>query len=379
MLRSPANPVSTWEIPIDRLDVSAFTIPTSSPEADGTFAWRQTTIVIVSAAAAGTRSLGYTYADAATAALIDGTLKEIVIGRSAARVPAAWIAMVNAIRNLGRPGICSMAIAAVDNALWDLKARISQVPLVTLLGQVQDAIPVYGSGGFTSYSDAELSAQFRNWVGEGIRAVKMKVGSHPEADVARVKAARATIGDGVELFVDANGAYHRKQALAMAERFREFGVVWFEEPVSSDDLEGLRLLRDRAPAGMEIAAGEYGYDSFYFRRMLEAGAVDVLQADATRCGGVTGFLQADALCQAFGLPLSAHTAPSLHAHLCCAALRARNVEYFYDHVRIEQMIFEGAARAQGGVLRPDLSRFGFGLELKQRDVEKYRVYGNATS
>jgi L-alanine-DL-glutamate epimerase-like enolase superfamily enzyme len=367
-----------WEFPVDALDVSAFTVPTSSPEADGTLAWNETTIVIVRAGAAGQQGLGYSYADLATAQLIDEKLKKIVLRKNAARVREIWIDMVRAIRNLGRPGICSMAIAAVDNALWDLYARITQLPLVTLLGQVRDSIPVYGSGGFTSYSDAELRCQLQGWVAEGIRAVKMKIGSQPDADPGRVKTARESVGPGVALFVDANGAYSRKQALEKAEQFREEGVSWFEEPVSSDDLEGLRLLRDRAPAGMEIAAGEYGYDAYYFRRMLEAGAVDVLQADATRCAGVTGFLQADALCQSFGLPLSAHTAPSLHAHVCCAALSARNIEYFHDHVRIEQMFFDGAARAEGGALRPDLSRFGLGLELKRTDVEKYKVYGNSS-
>ncbi|HKW98279.1 MAG TPA: enolase C-terminal domain-like protein [Bryobacteraceae bacterium] len=368
-----------WEVPVERLDVSAFTIPTSSPEADGTLAWNETTVVIVTAGAGGEVGLGYTYADVATARLIECKLKRLVLHKSAVDVTAAWSEMVRAIRNLGRPGIASMGIAAVDNALWDLKARLFQAPLVTLLGQVRESAPVYGSGGFTTYSAAELMCQLHGWVTQGIGAVKMKVGSHPEQDLDRVKTAREAIGPAVRLMVDANGAYSRKQALGLAEKFRDLGVSWFEEPVSSDDLEGLRLLRDRAPAEMEIAAGEYGYDAVYFRRMLEAGAVDVLQADATRCAGATGFLEANSLCQAFGLPLSAHTAPSLHAHLCCAALRARDVEYFHDHVRIEQMLFDGAAKAEQGVLKPDLSRPGFGLELKHQDVERFRVYGNAAA
>jgi L-alanine-DL-glutamate epimerase-like enolase superfamily enzyme len=176
--------------------------------------------------------------------------------------------------------------------------------------------------------------------------------------------------------VDANGAYSRKQAAEMAHIFRDQShASWFEEPVSSDDLDGLRLLRDCAPPGMEIAAGEYGYDPVYFRRMLEHGAVDVLQADATRCGGVTGFLLVDGLCQGFGIPLSAHTGPTLHGHLCCAALSARDVEYFHDHTRIEQMFFDGALRACDGKLRPDPARPGLGVEIKYSDIERYRVYG----
>jgi L-alanine-DL-glutamate epimerase-like enolase superfamily enzyme len=362
------------EVGVERVDVSVFVVPTDLPEADGTFAWDKTTLVLVEVTAGGVRSLGYTYADTATARLVKDSLAPVVVGRDAMNVAGAWAAMVRAIRNLGRPGVASMAISAVDAALWDLKARLLDLPLVTLLGAVRDGVPVYGSGGFTSYSLDQLQGQLGGWVSEGIPRVKMKVGTRPEDDLDRVRAAREAIGRDAELFVDANGAYSRKQALAFAEKFRsDWGVSWFEEPVSSDDLEGLRLMRDRAPAGMEIAAGEYGYDLFYFRRMLEAGAVDVLQADASRCGGVTGFLRAATLCEARPLPLSAHCAPSLHAHPACAAPTLRHIEYFHDHVRIEQVLFDGALTPSGGELRPDLSRPGMGLELKRADAARFAV------
>ena len=356
---------------IEHIAFSAYTVPTDLPESDGTLEWDKTTMVVVEATAGGQRGLGYTYADLATARLIEDRLAHVVQGCDAMAVPAAWAAMVREIRNLGRPGIASMAIAAIDAALWDLKACLLDLPLVTLLGAVRDSVPVYGSGGFTSYSLAQLEAQLGGWIAEGITRVKMKIGAHPADDRDRVRAARQAIGSDAELFVDANGAYSRKQALAFADAFAELGVSWFEEPVSSDDLEGLRLLRERAPAGMDIAAGEYGYDLFYFRRMLEAGAVDVLQADATRCAGITGFTRVSALCEARSLPLSAHTAPSLHAHPCCALAPVRHVEYFHDHVRLEHMLFDGALTPVHGALHPDLSRPGLGLELKRSDAERY--------
>ncbi len=356
---------------VEALQVSAFTIPTSSPEADGTLEWDKTTIVIVNVAGGGEHGLGYTYADLATAKLVHDVLRKEVEGADAMSPQASWNAMVRRIRNLGRPGICSMAIAAVDSALWDLKAKLLRLPLVTLLGQVRRGVPLYGSGGFTSYSIHELEQQLHGWVEQGIPRVKMKIGTHPEDDLGRIRAARRAIGPDAALFVDANGAYSRKQALKLAERFEEFNVTWFEEPVSSDDLEGLRLLRDRAPCGVEIAAGEYGYDLPYFRRMLDAGSVDVLQADATRCAGITGFLQTAALCQAHCMPLSAHTAPSLHMHVCCATTPLRHLEYFHDHVRIENMLFDGAPQPVDGELRPDLSRPGIGLELKRADAERF--------
>ncbi len=360
-------------VPIDSVQVSAYTVPTDLPESDGTFAWKSTTLVLVEATAGGQTGLGYSYADTATATLIRDKLASVVSGRDALAVPGAWEAMTSTIRNLGRPGVASMAISAVDSALWDLKARLLELPLVTLLGAVRDAAPVYGSGGFTSYSIEQLEAQLGGWADAGIRRVKMKIGTEPGDDFHRVLAAREVIGDDVELFVDANGAYGRKLALAQAERFAELGVTWFEEPVSSDDLEGLRLLCDRAPAGMDIAAGEYGYDLFYFRRMLEAGAVDVLQADATRCAGITGFLRAAALCESHGLPFSAHCAPSLHVHPACAVPGFCHLEYFHDHDRIEHLFFDGALTPREGVLRPELSRPGLGLEFKRQDAARFAV------
>jgi L-alanine-DL-glutamate epimerase-like enolase superfamily enzyme len=357
---------------IQRVTGTVFRVPTDAPEADGTFAWDGTTMVLAEIQAGGQVGLGYSYAGAAAADVINESLAGLVVGSDAFAIPRHWDAMVGAVRNLGWRGICANAISAVDVALWDLKAKVIDQPLVQLLGAARSAVPIYGSGGFTSYSPDRLTEQLARWVEEdGCRWVKMKVGSDPTQDIERVAAARSTIIGAAELFVDANGAYARKEALAFAERFAELGVVWFEEPVSSDDLAGLRLLRDRAPARIEIAAGEYGYEPIYFHRMLDAGAVDVLQADATRCCGITGFLRAAALADAYGLPLSAHTAPALHLHVCCAAPRVRHVEWFHDHARIEHMLFDGAPVPHDGMIAPDLTRPGLGLAFKQKDAARY--------
>lgn len=358
---------------IEKVSVSAYQIPTEQAEADGTYEWENTTLVVVEAEAGGQRSLGYSYADEATAKLIASKLQNVVVGCDALSVNGAFVAMVDAIRNLGRPGIASMAISAVDTSLWDLKAKLLDLPLAALFGRVRESMPIYGSGGFTSYTQEQLSEQLGGWVEQGIPRVKMKVGREPKSDPARVAAAREAIGEEAELFVDANGAYGRKEALELSYVFSEFDVSWLEEPVSSDDLAGLRLLRDDGPPGMDIAAGEYGYDLSYFERMLAAGAVDVLQADATRCGGYTGFFQAATLCEAHHLPLSSHCAPALHLPAACAARPFRHAEYFHDHVRIEHLLFEGVAQPNEGTLAPDLSRPGNGLEFKRKDAEKFKI------
>ena len=360
--------------PIRRLEVAAYAIPTDAPEGDGTLTWESTTIVVVHAAGAGKVGLGYTYADVSTAKLIESTLAGVVKGLDATAPRHAWGQMVKATRNLGRPGITSMAIAAVDVALWDLHARILESPLCTVLGRAHERVPVYGSGGFTAYSNDRLQEQLAGWVAEGIPRVKMKVGAEPSEDLERVRLAREAIGPDVELFVDANGALSRKQALEFAFDFKgESNVSWFEEPVSSDDLEGLRLLRDRGPAGMVIAAGEYGYDAVYFERMLGAGAVDVLQADVTRCGGITELLRIGGMCRGRNLPLSLHCGPAIHVHPATAIENLAHLEYFHDHVRIERMLFDGLPELRDGSLWPDPGRAGMGIELKLADAERFAV------
>lgn len=361
-------PLADSTAPINAVEAASYTVPTDRLEADGTLAWSSTTLVLVRIQAGGCEGLGYGYGDRVTAQLIRHSLAPLLRHRNAFDIAARIRDMEIALRNQGRAGICAMAISIVDTALWDLKARCMGLPLAALLGRAHPAIDAYGSGGFTSYSQAELEQQLGDWSDAGFTKVKMKVGSHPAADPARVAGVARRIAPGTELFVDANGAYSRKQALALADHFAAEGVRWFEEPVSSDDLEGLHLLRNRAPVGMAIAAGEYGYTLPYFRRMLEAQAVDVLQADATRCGGVSGFLAAAALCAAFQVPLSSHCAPALHTSLCCAVPGAVHLEYFHDHARIEAMLFDDAPVPSQGRLSPRDDRPGLGLVLKTEDA-----------
>lgn len=355
------------------MSAQAYVIPTDAPEADGTFRWDRTTLVIAEIEAGGRTGLGYTYAHASNVALINDTLGPLLRETDAFDIPARLQSLWGHVRNIGRGGLAATAISAIDAALWDLKARLLDLPLVRLLGATRPSVAIYGSGGFTTYDDTRLREQLGNWVSrDGCGAVKMKVGSDPDADPARMRVAREAIGTA-DLFIDANGAFTPKRALAFAEAATEEGVSWFEEPVTSDDPAGLRLLRERTPAGIEIAAGEYVYTLDDARGLLAAGAVDVLQADLTRCGGVSGFLAVATLCDAYHLDLSGHCAPALHLHVACAAPRLRHLEWFYDHVRIEHMLFEGAPVPRGGTIAPDLERPGHGLTFKREEAERYAI------
>jgi L-alanine-DL-glutamate epimerase-like enolase superfamily enzyme len=340
-----------------KVEVHACTIPTDEPESDGTAKWDSTTIVVVEV----DEGIGYTYCEAACAQLIREKLADLVHED----VRRAWLAMGAALRNAGRPGIGACAISAVDQALWDRKARRLGVPLVDLLGAAHDDVPVYGSGGFCTYSLQRLQQQLGGWAEQGIPRVKMKLGRVPEEDPQRLDAAREAIGDDTELFVDANGAFTAKQAVGWAERYAlEWNVAWFEEPVSSADFGGLRFVREHAP--MDVAAGEYAYTPQDVRNIVRC--VDVLQLDVTRCMGITGVLD---VANAFGVDVSAHCAPAISAHVFCAVERRRHLEYFHDHIRVEERLFDGLPELRDGALHPDRSRPGNGLELKRKEIEKW--------
>jgi L-alanine-DL-glutamate epimerase-like enolase superfamily enzyme len=356
---------------IDRIEADAYTVPTDEPESDGTFAWDATTIVVVEVGAGGETGLGYTYGPAAIGGVITGMLAGVVRGRDALSPQAAFVAMRAALRNAGQAGMGAMAVSAVDLALHDLRARLLGVPLSRALGAARSEVPIYGSGGFTSYSLERLAQQLGGWAADGIPRVKMKVGREPGRDADRLAAARAAIGTEVELMVDANGAFTPTVAREWAWRYAGYGVRYFEEPVSSDDIDGLRLVRESGPPGMAVAAGEYAWSARDVRRLL--GAVDIAQADATRCGGLTELVGIDALCAVNGTPLSLHCAPAVSAHCACALRQLVHLEYFHDHVRLEGMLFDGVVAPVDGTITPDPSIPGHGLTLRRQDAERFRA------
>jgi L-alanine-DL-glutamate epimerase-like enolase superfamily enzyme len=367
-IRMPFSP-----LPVNAISATAYMVPTDRPESDGTLAWESTTMVAVHVDSDRHQGFGYTYADRSAQAVVEGVLQNVVQGRDAHDVTALYDAMRAAVRNNGEGGLSALAVAAVDMALWDLKAKALEVPLYDLLGgRVRDAVELYGSGGFTSYTGPELREQLGGWADQGFRAVKMKIGRDAQADPDRIASARRAIGPHTQLFTDANAAYTVRDAVAMSARMRQFDVRWFEEPVHHRDHAGLRSVRGHVPPEMAVAAGEYGFTLDDARMLLASGCVDVLQADATRCG-ITGFMRTAILCQAYRIPLSAHCAPSVHLHPCLAAAPVVHMEWFHDHVRLEAMLLDGVVKDRHGKLSADGGRPGHGLGLNTSKAEKFKL------
>jgi L-alanine-DL-glutamate epimerase-like enolase superfamily enzyme len=344
--------------PITAVRTSVFRFPTPTPEADGTFAWDATTAVTVEVEAGDRTGLGWTYSSPAAAAVVDDELAQVLGRHDAFDIPGAWQALHRAGRNLGTRGL----FAQVDIALWDLKARLLETPLADLFGRVRDRVPVYGSGGFTTFDDAQLTSQVEGWQAAGCTAMKIKIGeswgSRIDRDLERVSRLRELAGDDAQLMVDANGGYSPGEARRVGAVLDELGVVWFEEPVSSDDVPALELLR--GVLRCDVAAGEYVSEDRDAARLLPA--VDCLQLDVTRCGGYTGWLRCAALAAAAGLEVSGHCAPALHAPVAAAAPRLRHVEWFADHARLEPLLADGVPPVADGTMVPNRAT-GHGMTL----------------
>jgi L-alanine-DL-glutamate epimerase-like enolase superfamily enzyme len=369
---------SSCAVSVERLTTRAFTVPTDAPEGDGTFAWDSTTLVLVQVSGDGQTGTGWTYAPVATAAFVREALQPVVEGSAVMDVAGTWGAMVRHIRNSGRQGVVGYAISAVDVALWDLKARLLGLPLHRLLGAVRADVPVYGSGGFTTYDERQLTEQLTHWtVEQRIPRVKIKIGeswgARVDRDVERMGQARAVVGDEVELFVDANGAYGAAQAIRVMHDVDDLDVRWFEEPVSSDDLAGLREVRRSVRP--DVAAGEYAGDLYAARRLCEENAVDCLQLDVSRFGGITEWLRGAAVAAAHNLQVSGHCGPHLHVHVAAATPNLRHLEWFHDHVRIEDLLFDGTLDPTGGTITPRDDAIGNGLTFRDDAAAQYLVDG----
>lgn len=356
---------------VERLETSVYRFPTPGPEADGTLEWDATTAVVVQAHGGGVTGLGWTYSTGAAAAVVRDHLAGAVVGLPVDAVGRAHEAMRRACRNLGIRGLVGQAISAVDVALWDLAARARDVPVTALLGQAHDAVEVYGSGGFTTYSPEQLDEQVAGWRAAGCRAMKIKIaeswGGVIDRDLARVRQLREAAGPEVALMVDANGGYSRGQARRVGAVLDAFGVVWFEEPVSSDDVDGLAAVRDAVHC--DVAAGEYAADVYDASGLCPV--VDCLQLDATRCGGYTGFRRGAAVAAAHNLDVSGHCAPALHAPVAAAVTNLRHVEWFADHARLEPLLADGVPAVEGGAMIPNSSQ-GHGLVLRP-DARQWRT------
>jgi L-alanine-DL-glutamate epimerase-like enolase superfamily enzyme len=307
--------------------------------------------------------------------IVQGVLRPLLIGQDPLCIEKLWDDMFWRVRGFGRKGVAFCAISAVDIALWDLKAKLFGVPLYRLIGPYTDRVPIYGSGGWTSFTEAELVREQTGYVERGIPRVKMKVakdfGHAEREDVRRLAAVRKAVGDDVEIYVDANNGYYAKQAIAMARRLAEYDVKWFEEPVLADDIAGLAAIA-RA-IDIPVATGEHEYTRYGFKELIAQGGADIVQPDVGRVGGVSEWLKVAHLAQAFNLPVAPHAVQLVHLHLACCTPNLKVVEYLGVSEESDRVWYTEFPEPRDGYWSPYPDRPGLGLELDPDAVLKFSV------
>jgi L-alanine-DL-glutamate epimerase-like enolase superfamily enzyme len=307
--------------------------------------------------------------------IIESALKPLLLDQDPLWHEKLWDDMFWRVRGYGRKGVAFCAISAVDIALWDLKAKIFGVPLYRLLGPYTDSVPIYGSGGWTSFSDTELVREQMSYVERGIPRVKMKVakdfGRSEAEDIRRVAAVRKAVGDSVEVYVDANNGYYAKQAIRMARHFSDYDIGWFEEPVLADDIAGLAAIAQAID--IPVATGEHEYTKYGFKELIAQGGADIVQPDVGRVGGVTEWLKVAHLAHSFNLPVAPHAVQLVHLHLACCTPNLKVVEYLGVSEEADRVWYTEFPEPRDGMWSPYPDRPGLGLELNPEAVSKYAV------
>lgn len=323
----------------------------------------------------GVEGFGLGQSNPGTREIIERAFKDLLIGRDPFDIERLWSDMFWRVRGYGRKGVAFCAISAVDIALWDLKAKALGLPLYKLLGPYADSVPIYGSGGWTNFTLAELIAETEGWVEQGVKRVKIKVGKDfgnaEREDIERVAAVRRALGDDVAIYIDANNGYHPKQAIYMAREFERYQVGWFEEPLLADDIDG--LARVAASTTIPVATGEHEYTKYGFRDLIARGGADIVQPDVGRVGGVTEWMKAAHLAHAFDLPVAPHGVQLVHLHLCCATPNLKVVEYLKVAHDADKVWYTEFPEHENGMWSPFPDKPGLGLELDPAAVEKYAV------
>lgn len=319
--------------------------------------------------AQGLEGLGVTYHEVggeAVREIIRRNMAPKLIGRDPLESEALWHEFFHYLRGVGRKGVSFCALSAVDVALWDLKGKIAGLPLHRLLGGNRTRVPVYASGGWTSYSDEQLVEEMRGMVARGFRMVKFKVGyaggTDIRRDALRVRKVREALGPEIRLLVDANNCFDAATAVQLANRIREFDVMLFEEPVFADDIPGLS--RFRRGTDIPLATGEHEYTRFGVRDLLLAEAADYVQADGARAGGYTEMLKIAALTQAWNVRFAPHAMENLHLPLVAALPNAPFLERLLMFEDITARVFKGAAVPVDGHMEvPETPGLGLALDM----------------
>jgi L-alanine-DL-glutamate epimerase and related enzymes of enolase superfamily len=325
-------------------------------------------VVVLVKTDTGRTGLGITYHEVGGEAIrecINVDIAPRILGRSPMETEALYDESFAYMRGIGRKGLAFCAYSAIDIALWDLKGQMHDLPLFRLLGGKRNVVPVYASGGWTSYSIDELVEEAKRMVSEGYTKMKLKIGvdggKNINEDVRRIRAVREAVGPEVDIMLDANNAWTAATAIRFADKVRELDIFLLEEPVFADDIPG--LARFKRGSNIPVGTGEHEYTRFGVRDLILGNAVDIVQADVARCGGYTESLKIIALIQAWNLQYAPHGMEHMHMHLVAAHSCGLMLERLYMFEQVVGDVFDNPPAPKNGMLTlPETP--GLGLKVK---------------
>lgn len=319
----------------------------------------------------GITGIGPARSGALDKALIEELLKPYVVGEDPLNSERIWEKMYWASLQYGRRGAAISAISTIDIAIWDLKGKILNQPVHKLLGGHRDTVPSYGSGINLNYTREELVEEMTAYVESGFKMVKMKIGRRdPDDDLERVKLVREAIGPDVDLALDVNNGWSVKTAIRMAGKLEKYDIYWLEEPILADEIDNLSRLADET--SIPIAVGENHYTKWEFKELMERGAMEIVQADIGKCGGVTEFIKIAAMADAYGLPVCPHHTEYVDAPLVAAIPNGLFHEYIREWFGPMGQLFVDPIKPENGEISPS-NKPGFGIELNEESIKGLKV------
>ncbi|KFL25833.1 mandelate racemase [Devosia sp. 17-2-E-8] len=304
--------------------------------------------------------------------LLELTLAPAIIGRDAYDIEKIWRDLLFLTHATTVGAITAIAMAAIDTALWDLKAKKLGLPLHILAGGAQKAIPLYTTeGGWLHLEQSALVEDALRAKADGFAGAKLKVGRPIHEDVKRISAVREAVGPGFEIFTDANQAFAVDEAIRRARAYEPLDIGWLEEPLPADDIEGHKRLVEHT--SLPIAVGESLYSHLHFREYLERHACSIVQVDVGRIGGITPWLKVAHMAECFNIAVCPHFLMELHVSLCAAVPNARWVEYI---PQLDDLTSEGMTIRDGKAIPSDAP--GLGIAWDFEAIDRMVVDGSRT-
>ena len=370
---------------ITAVDAFAISIPLPVPVADAVRSITHRDHLVVRLEADGLTGVGFTLgydASVAMVSMVESIYKPLLLGAQVSRSEQLWSEMFRQSIQAGRRGAALRAMSAIDIALWDLRGKRAGMPVMELLGVHSNSMRCYATGGYyrEGYTEEDLVREMESYVEQGFTAVKLKVGKLPaRQDAERLGRIRKAVGDDVDILLDANGGWpDAPTAISAMRRLEEHRPYWIEEPVRADNMHAMARIAESLDT--PVATGELEATRWAFANLIQLRAADILQPDATVCGGVGEWLRIANMAAGFDIPIAPHYNWDIHTQLLATVPNGLFIEYFapaapgsrQSSVKLFDEVIDNPIHPDKGYIQPRTEP-GFGIRYREEKLAGYRI------